>query len=99
MHYFQAVDLMLDKAEPPREEEWSIAPTDDPDRHVLTVTKIYRVTQVQPHAAVITAVYGDDRACLHVFPGRHNASAMELMWVAFSEKPEPGCWTWPPRAS
>ena len=52
-----------------------------------------------PKAAIITAVWPDDRINAHVFLDGVNEKELpdHVYTVRFSEEPQPHTWRWPPR--
>jgi hypothetical protein len=63
------------------------------------IVHYHTVESTQPKAAIIVAVDGE-RCDLHVFDLNPSACMCDsvLRLVPFSESPENGRWTWPPRA-
>jgi hypothetical protein len=54
-----------------------------------------------PLAAIVVAVFGDGTASLAVFTGRATrkgrAEVAFYRGAPFSDVPQTGCWSWPPR--
>lgn len=83
----------------------SLQPQGSPQSHIPKPT-VGRIVHFwhrldEPWAAIVTRVVTDTEVHLAIFwPGVQDNSDLPLYDVAhpFSETPEPGHWSWPPRA-